>query len=153
VLFLILSTSLPSVYSIAPSSPASSTSASSPTNPYGSCKIASATFSKSCKWELDHTRVAVINSIFTSTAYFSSSGSFYTFYGLFAKSKSCVTQDLNLLNLTTYRGWSQYEQPLQTFVRNDEAHGLLNKTLLSYLTDIDVNKGGTFSIKWNHKAF
>ncbi len=93
---------------------------------------------------MNHSRVAVINGIFTSTAYFSSSGSFYDFYRLYGSSKSCVTQNLKLLNLTTYIGWSTYDQPLRTFVQNDEARGLLNKTLVTYLSDVNVNDGALF---------
>jgi len=37
-----------------------------------------------------------------------------------------------------------YEQPLQSFVQSDEASGLLNKKLVTYLTDIDVNNGALF---------
>jgi hypothetical protein len=138
-LFLILSTSAPNSFG------SSSSPTASANNPFGACSITSATsFTSACKWQLNHTRVAVVNSLFTSTAYFSSSGSFYTFYGLYGKSTSCVTQNLNLLNLTIYSGWSEYEQPLQTFVTNDEAQGLLNNSLVTYLTDGNVNSGALF---------
>ena len=109
------------------------------------CSIDGTNFSPACIWKLNHLRVAVVNSLFTSTAYFSNSGSFYNFYHDFAGSKNCVTQELDQLNLTLYSfGWDVYEQPLQTFVMSDERRGLLNESLVNFLTDVNVDHGSLF---------
>ncbi|MDA4130927.1 MAG: hypothetical protein OK457_09165 [Thaumarchaeota archaeon] len=98
--------------------------------------------------------MAIINPIFTSTAYgFGSANgnSFYQFYDLNLKVKpgSFVTNNLKLLNLTLSNQWG-YSYGLYSFIQQEESKGIIPaKTPI--LTDVDVQNGALFSSSGSRK--
>jgi hypothetical protein len=91
-----------------------------------------------------HLRVAVVEPVFTTTAY----SSFYNFFSKYAKTPQnvIIRQDLNLLNATLVNNWG-YSGQLRSFIDSPVAKeaGLMLGNNTFIITDIDVSNGGLFS--------
>jgi uncharacterized membrane protein len=91
-----------------------------------------------------HLRIAVVEPVFTTTAY----SSFYKFFSKYAKTpqNAVIRQDLDLLNATLVKNWG-YSGQLFSFIDSPTAKeaGLTLGNNTFILTDIDVSNGGLFS--------
>jgi len=99
-----------------------------------------------------HVRVAVVEPIFTTTAY----SSFYEFYRDYAgvPTGALVKTNLNLLNATIVYGWG-YSSSLYSFIASDAAKraGLIVGNNTQILTDISVNNWELFDPSTGARKF
>jgi hypothetical protein len=86
-------------------------------------------------------RIAIVQPIFSDTAY---RNAFYVFYSRYANSDN-VTTDLNLLNVTLKYGWG-YSDNLRAFLSSDKAkqQGLFIGDTVKVIDEVNVTLGGLF---------
>lgn len=89
-------------------------------------------------------RIAVVQPIFTDTAY---NNAFYVFYAKYGKSnQTYITTDLNYLNVTVKHGWG-WSSGLYNFLSSDNAkqQGLDLGRNVAVIDEVNVTNGGLFS--------
>jgi len=122
----------------------SQTTSSSSASSSQTCTVTSQKLSQACITIIKNLRVALVNSVFTSTAYgfgTQNGASFYTFYGKYAKTAPSVAikKDLDLLSIRVSYQWG-YSYGAYSFVQTQQMKGVL-PAKLPIITDIDVNNG------------